>query len=84
MKRLSKDPNTYSTLSLWNHVDPDYLPNEEDDFMGLNEPIGNEEGPKIMFDPNNKEHRTKAEKLYKQYGDKEKVRELLSIEFEGL
>lgn len=86
LKRLSQNPDSYATLSLWNNVDADYLPNgDEDEFMGMNEPMEQEAGQeKVMFDPNNKEHRAVAERLYKQHGDKEKVRELLRIEFEGI
>lgn len=40
-----------------------------------------EEGPKIKFDPNNKGHRAAAEKLFKKYKDKEKVRKILSRKF---
>ena len=40
-----------------------------------------EEAPKIKFDPNNKGHRAAAEKLYKQYKDKEKVRQILRKRF---
>lgn len=42
------------------------------------------QGPKVSFDPNNKGHRAAAEKLYKKYGDKEKVRKVLSKSFKGL
>jgi hypothetical protein len=41
-------------------------------------------GKKVKFNPNNKEHKAKAEQLYKKFKDKEKVREILSKEFEGL
>lgn len=51
--------------------------------------FGGEEGSpskegKVQFNPENKEHRAKAQQLYKTHKDKEKVRELLSREFEGL
>lgn len=36
---------------------------------------------KMRFDANNPEHRTKAQELYNEHGDKEKVREALSQEF---
>jgi hypothetical protein len=29
LKRLSKDPESYSNLAIWNAVDPDFLPEEE-------------------------------------------------------
>jgi hypothetical protein len=41
-------------------------------------------GKKVKFDPNNKEHKAKAQQLYKKFKDKEKVRQMLSKEFEGL
>jgi hypothetical protein len=40
-----------------------------------------EEGPKVKFDPNNKKHKAVAEKLFKKYGDKEKVRKILQRNF---
>lgn len=43
-----------------------------------------EEGPKVKFDPNNKKHRAAAEKLFKKYKDKEKVRQILRKNFKGL
>lgn len=39
---------------------------------------------KIKFDSSNPEHKSKASQLYKTYGDKEKVREKLKLEFEGI
>lgn len=39
---------------------------------------------RVKFDPNNKGHRAAAEKLYKKYKDKEKVRKILSKKFKGL
>ena len=41
-------------------------------------------GPKVTFDPSNKGHKAAAEKLYKKYKDKEKVRKILSKKFKGL
>jgi pyruvate/2-oxoglutarate dehydrogenase complex dihydrolipoamide acyltransferase (E2) component len=49
---------------------------DEDEF----EPIG----AKVTFDPKNKGHKATAEKLYKKYGNKEKVREILRKNFKGL
>lgn len=46
--------------------------------------VDNETESRIMFDPNNKEHRAKAQQLYKKFKDKEKVRKILAKEFEGL
>jgi hypothetical protein len=40
-----------------------------------------EEAPKVRFDPNNNKHRATAEKLYKKYKDKEKVRKILQRNF---
>lgn len=39
---------------------------------------------KMKFNPNNPEHKAKAEQLHKTFKDKEKVREMLKREFEGL
>lgn len=39
---------------------------------------------KIKFDKNNSEHKAKATQLFKKFGDREKVREKLKLEFEGL
>jgi hypothetical protein len=39
---------------------------------------------KIKFDSSNSEHRAKAEQLFKTFGDKEKVREKLKLEFEDV
>jgi hypothetical protein len=62
------------------------------DFKALNsyedaaeEDAGEEdEDPKVMFNPKNKNHRAKAEALFKKLKDKEKVRKALSREFGGL
>jgi hypothetical protein len=40
-----------------------------------------DEGPKIRFDPNNSKHKATAEKLFKKYRDKEKVRKILQRNF---
>jgi hypothetical protein len=42
------------------------------------------EGPTVMFDASNPKHKAVAEKLYKKYGDKEKVRTILRKNFKGL
>ena len=42
------------------------------------------QGQKILFNPKNPEHRAKASQLYEKLKDKEKVRQALSKEFEGL
>lgn len=39
---------------------------------------------KGKFNPNNPEHKAKASQLFKTFGDKEKVREKLRTEFEGI
>lgn len=52
------------------------IPEEEEDIE--------EEEEKPKFDPSNKQHKAKAEQLYKTLKDKEKVREALSKEFSGL
>lgn len=43
-----------------------------------------EKAEKMKFNPQNKEHQAKAKQLFKKLGDKEKVREALKREFEGL
>lgn len=43
-----------------------------------------EEGPKVMFDPNNKKHQEVAKKLYKKFKDKEKVRQILRKNYKGI
>lgn len=35
MKRLTKDPNVYTNLHLWNFVDPEFLPEDEEEMEGL-------------------------------------------------
>ena len=85
MQRLTKDPNSYTDLAIWNELDPEFLPagEEENGFEGGGRGMGAEPA-RVMFDPNNKEHRAKAQQLYNHYKDKEKVRQKLSQEFEGL
>ena len=39
---------------------------------------------KMKFNSSHPEHKAKAEQLFKKYGDKEKVREILKREYEGL
>lgn len=51
--------------------------------QGKEEPKEEKKG-KVQFDPKNKEHQAKAKQLFKTYGNKEKVREALKREFEGL
>lgn len=88
MQNLLKNPDNYSTLSIWGNPQVrNYLPNDvgveesqEEDF----EDVNGQEEPEVMFNPGNPEHRELAEKLYKQYGDKEKVREILRQSFKGL
>lgn len=69
------------------------LRNERDqllDFKALSgyeddeEAEAEETGRKVKFNPSNKEHRAKAEQLYKKFKDKEKVRQALLKEFKGL
>jgi hypothetical protein len=44
----------------------------------------NKSGKKEPFNPSNPSHKAKAAQLYKTFKDKEKVREKLALEFEGL
>jgi hypothetical protein len=59
--------------------------NEEEDFDDVeSEPEEEEEGPTVKFDANNPKHKAVAEKLFKKYKDKEKVRQILRKNFKGL
>ena len=49
-----------------------------------NKVSGKKSSKKSKFDASNPEHKAKAEQLFKSYGDKEKVREILQREYEGL
>lgn len=62
------------------------MEDEEDSFeKGFeNETENEEERSKVNFDSNNKKHRAVAEKLFKQYKDKEKVRQILRKSFKGV
>lgn len=55
-------------------------------FMQKLKSEGGREGKegKMRFDSSNPEHKAKAEQLFKKFKDKEKVREKLKLEFEGL
>lgn len=57
---------------------------DEEEDIGPEEEEDEEEGPKVLFDPNNKNHKAIAEKLFKQHKDKEKVRAILKKRFKGL
>ena len=57
---------------------------EDSDQDFEDEDLKEEKGPKVAFDSNNKKHRAVAEKLFKKYKDKEKVRKILSKQFKGL
>lgn len=86
MQKLLKNPDNYANLGIWGSPEVrNYLPNdvqvEEEDQI---EDAESQEGPAMIFNPGNPEHRELAEKLYKQYGDKEKVREILRQSFRGL
>jgi hypothetical protein len=48
------------------------------------EDTSEDEEPKVKFNPSNKQHRSKAEALFRKLKDKEKVRKALSREFGGL
>jgi hypothetical protein len=94
MKQFAEDPESYPQLSIWNTEASQYLPEEEFEngmmgeegqgYGGQPNQMRPNQGQKIMFDPKSPEHRTRAEQLYKQYKDKEKVRQILSREFEGI
>lgn len=53
-------------------------------FQSKLEPEKEEKRKKSKFDKKNPEHQAKAQQLFKEFGDKEKVREILRKEFEGL
>lgn len=94
MKKFAEDPESYPQLSIWNTDASQYLPEEElengmmgaegQGYEGQPNQVNPRQGQRIQFNPQNPEHRSRAEQLYKQYKDKEKVRQLLSSEFEGL
>ena len=80
LRRLTKNPNSYEKLSLWNNLDADFLPEEEgemeneDQFM---EPEGGQQ--KIKFNPKDPEHVAIARKaLQEAGGDRAKANEILS------
>lgn len=58
---------------------------QEQNFQGEeeSESLGRKQ-KKQVFDSSNPEHKKKAEQLFKTFGDKEKVREKLRKEFEGI
>jgi len=66
--------------SLSGYEDEDELGKDEESISEDEE----ESGPTVKFDANNPKHKAVAEKLYKKYGDKEKVREILRKNFKGL
>jgi len=83
MQMLLKNPESYPSLTIWGNPEvSNFLPNdinvEEDNVEE------DQEEPAVIFNPRDPEHRALAEKLYKQYGDKEKVREILRQSFRGL
>lgn len=84
LKRIAKDPNSYSKLSLWDAIDPDFLPEEiedEEDFEGINEPM-EAQSEKIMFDPRNPEHAARARQVLQQVGgDRQRANAILAEEF---
>lgn len=88
MQKLLKNPNAYGGLSIWGNPEMvDFLPGEDNDagFNGGEEPEAEKGGePAAAFNPGNPEHQALAKKLYKQYGNKEKVREKLREKFTGL
>lgn len=47
LKRLAKNPESYTSLSLWNAVDPDYLPEEEEEGLEGAELAGEELGGEL-------------------------------------
>lgn len=84
MKRLKKDPNAYFSLSLWNNMDPEFLPDEELEggFEVGDEAIAEQEQSKVKFDPKNPEHIARFEELDQQFkGDRKKVNAALAKEF---
>lgn len=89
LKKLTKNPDFYSSLALWNNVEPDFLPVDGEEGDVLEDEFGdfgyqNQDEAKVKFDPNNPEHKAKAQQLYKKLGNKEEVRKILALEFGGL
>lgn len=79
MRRLAKNPDSYTTLSLWNAVDSDFLPEDEEE--GLSAPMEAEQ-EKLRFDKSNPEHVARARQALQQAGgDRAKANQILSGEF---
>ena len=79
LKKLTKDPEAYTKLLLWNTVDDEFLPEEE----GLEE-AQFEEQPreKIRFDSRNPEHVARAKQVLQSVGgDRNLANQILAEEF---
>lgn len=81
LKRLAKNPDIYPSLSIWNAVDPDFLPEEMEEEEGEFEPIEAEK-KKVKFNPKNPQHVAKARQAMQQAGgNRAKANEILAEEF---
>lgn len=78
LRRLSKNPEVYTNLSIWNAVDPDFLPEEEEN----NEPMA-AGSKKMKFNPKNPEHVNRAKQVLAGVGgDRIKANQVLAEEFD--
>jgi hypothetical protein len=81
LKRLAKSPDSYTILSLWNAVDPNYLPEEENELEDFNKPKEVEK-QKVKFNPKNPEHVSRATKVLEEVnGDRDRANKILAEEF---
>ncbi|HUC95509.1 MAG TPA: hypothetical protein VMR76_00945 [Candidatus Saccharimonadia bacterium] len=82
LKRLVRSPDSYTTLSLWNAVDPNYLPEEENELEDFNE-TKEVEKQKIKFNPKNPEHVSRARQVLEEVdGDRDRANKILAEEFD--
>ena len=82
LKKLTKDPDSYTRLALWNNVDPDYFPEESE---GEQEGFEMEGGgrAKVKFDKSNPQHVARLQQVYQATGgDKARTNQILAEEFE--
>lgn len=95
MKKFTEDPESYPQLSIWNSEASRYLPEEEPEERSFDDMMDDEDqenadhmqprqGQEVTFNPKDPEHRARANELFSKLKDKEKVRQILSKEFEGL
>lgn len=84
LKRLAKNPKSYEKLSLWNNVDPDYFPEEEEEVSKMEsefmEPEAEQE--KVKFNPKDPAHIARAKRAMQEAGgDRARANQILAEEF---